>query len=91
MSIFLSLFLVLICAAAWKIIFGRHDYEFLQGKESSFRPRGNNYSWGQPERNRFCFFHLYRFTARLSQLKRQSSKAYVVILDFDSGCYVGTP
>ena len=74
-----------------KLIFGRHDYEFLQGKESSSRPRGDNFSRGQPERNRFCFFHLYRFTARLSQLKRQSSKAYVVILDFDSGCYVGTP
>lgn len=64
---------------------------FCKGKKAPLSPVGTIIQGASQREIAFVFFHLYRFTARLSQLKRQSSKAYVVILDFDSGCYVGTP
>lgn len=87
MSVLLSLSLFLIRSVAWKTHIRETWLRILQGKESFSRSLGGTVIQGPA----LVFFHLHRFIACLSQLKRQSSKAYAVILDFDSGCCVGTP
>lgn len=82
MFILLNLSLFLICVVVWKTHTGETWLRILQGKESFSRPLGDSYSGGQSERDRF-FPPTYADLQHVwVNLKCQSSKAYVVILDF---------
>lgn len=91
MSILHRASLSLICAAAWKTHTQEMWLRIFRGKESCSRPLGASYAGDQPERNRFCFFHAHRFTARLSQMQYQSSEAQAVTPDSTLAARSGLP